>query len=242
MVTVPANKVAAKREQYRKPPSGGSVIVKDDSESWEAVTPTLRGADAGHDMKAVRQMIDAGSGFPPHWRGEGEDVNLATAREMRNPAQRHLRRRQLYLRHLVQDLAHIAYTRAHALGRANWPTPDRHRITVDTPDISRDDNQSLAEATYNLSRAMHHLHATLPGRSTRLHREAISLALTFAGQPPDEEMLDTIMQEIADNPAEPLGPPAAPGDNGQGPNQNLAATRAALESLAPLWTQPEEEN
>jgi hypothetical protein len=241
MVTVPANKVPAKREQYRKPPSGGSVIVKDDSETWEAVTPTLRGADAGHDMKAVRQMIDAGSGFPPHWRGEGEDVNLATAKEMRNPAQRHLRRRQLYLRSMVQDLAHTAYTRAHALGRTNWPRPDRERINVDTPDIARDDNQSLAEATYNLSRAMHHLQATLPGRSTRLTREAIALALSFAGKPPDEETLDTILQEIADNPVEPLGPASDVDDNGRGPKDDLsAAVREALESLAPLWTESEE--
>ena len=43
--------------------ASGSIIVKDESERWETVNPSLRGADAGHDMKAVRNMIDAGSGF-----------------------------------------------------------------------------------------------------------------------------------------------------------------------------------
>jgi len=79
LVTVPSNKVIEKSEQYRTPPPSGSIIVKDESEQWDVVTPTLRGADASHDLKAVRGMIDAGSGFPPHWRGESGEANLATA-------------------------------------------------------------------------------------------------------------------------------------------------------------------
>jgi hypothetical protein len=200
MVTVPQNKVQAKREQYRVPPSGGSVIVKDDTETWEAVAPSLRAADAAHDMRAVRMMIDAGAGFPPHWRGEREDVNLATAKEMRDPAIRHLRRRQLYLRHLVGDLAHTAYARAYALDSRNWPAPDRSKITVDLPDISRADNQALAEAAKNLTTALATLHATLPGESPALTRRFVRLALDFAGDQASTEALDEIMAEIAENP------------------------------------------
>jgi hypothetical protein len=52
------------------------------------VSPVLHGADAQHDLKAVRQMVDAGSGYPPHWRGESSDANLATAQAMQSPTER----------------------------------------------------------------------------------------------------------------------------------------------------------
>lgn len=68
-VTVPTGKVTAKQKQYQTPPEPGSIVVKDDGEKWEVQTPSLHGADASHDMKAVRNMIDAGTGLPPHWRG-----------------------------------------------------------------------------------------------------------------------------------------------------------------------------
>jgi hypothetical protein len=42
----------------------------------------MHGADAEHDLRAVRGMVDADSGYPPHWRGEAADANLATATAM----------------------------------------------------------------------------------------------------------------------------------------------------------------
>jgi hypothetical protein len=72
LVTVPANKIQEKREQYRNPPDSGAIIVKDETENWQAINPQLHGSDASKDLSAVRMMIDAGSGFPPHWRGVGE--------------------------------------------------------------------------------------------------------------------------------------------------------------------------
>ncbi len=73
LITVPTAKVVDKREQYRTPPEGGSIIVKDAGETWEAITPNLHAFDAQYDLQAVRGIIDAGSGFPPHWRGEATD-------------------------------------------------------------------------------------------------------------------------------------------------------------------------
>ena len=118
LVTVPTNKVREKQEQYRQPPESGSIVVKDKSEKWEAVTPSLNGADASHDMKAVRGMIDSGSGYPPHWRGESGDANLATATAMQGPTERHLLRRQQYFVFMLQDIVYHAYNRAIQLGQA----------------------------------------------------------------------------------------------------------------------------
>ena len=44
LVTVPSPKVEAKAAQYATPPETGSIVVKDESETWETVTPALRGA------------------------------------------------------------------------------------------------------------------------------------------------------------------------------------------------------
>jgi hypothetical protein len=93
LITVPSSKVKEKQEQYRTPPEPGSIIVKDDSEVWEANAPKLNAQDAKWDMQAVRAMIDAGSGYPPHWRGDAGDISLATAQAMSGPTERHLRRR-----------------------------------------------------------------------------------------------------------------------------------------------------
>ncbi len=80
-VTVPTNLVERKQAEYATPPEAGSIIVKDDAETWSVEAPTLHAADAQHDLQAVRHMIDA-VGYPPHWRGEGGDANLATATAM----------------------------------------------------------------------------------------------------------------------------------------------------------------
>jgi hypothetical protein len=121
IVTVPAEKVKEKREQYKTPPESGSVVVKDPSESWEPVTPLLRGADAEPDLRAVRCMVDAGSGYPAHWRGEAGDANLATANAMQDPMEKHLLRRQQYFCHMLCDIL-SATNRSFSMESSMCPT------------------------------------------------------------------------------------------------------------------------
>jgi len=200
IVTVPSAKVNAKREQYRTAPDSGSIIVKDETEDWSPVAPNLQGFDAQFDMRSVRQMIDAGSGLPPHWRGEAHDVSLATAEAMEHSASRHLRRRQKYLQYMVLDLLHLAYTRAWQL-RTVRARPNRDAITCTLTDIDRDDNRDLAEAARTIAQASQTLHATLETpsnrQSTRLQRLALQLVTKFAGEPLDDDQLDAIQQELA---------------------------------------------
>ena len=156
LVTVPPNKIESKSAQYAAAPESGSIIVKDESEKWETLTPALRGADAAHDMKAVRQMIDAGSGYPPHWRGEGGDVNLATAEAMQAPPEKHLARRQAYFAYILQDILFHAYQQAVALGKAPpLPNDDYSTLfTIHMPDVSSRDNLQLAQAAQHMAAAM----------------------------------------------------------------------------------------
>ena len=200
IVTVPAGKVREKRAQYSTAPDSGAVIVKDESEEWKAVNPDLKSMDAQFDLRAVRMMIDTGAGLPPHWRGEPHNISLATSRSMDRAAARHLRRRQLYIRHMVASLAHVAYTRAWEIGKVRG-RPNLDSIKVETTDIDREDNKELASAARDVSNALAILGGQLPGRSSRLQRLVLRLVLRFAGETLPDDDLDAIMAEIAANPA-----------------------------------------
>lgn len=194
-VTVPTGRVNAKAEQYSAPPEPGSIVVHDEGERWEMQAPNLRGLDAQHDMRALRQAISAGSGQPPHWHGDGGDINRAVAGAMQDPAVRRLRRRQRHLQHIVIDLCAVAYERAYAVGRARR-RPDRSVIRVDLPDISREDNESLALAAERLTGAFGQLLAALPGFSPTLVGQLLPLVFKFAGEPLSPGLTNVILEEI----------------------------------------------
>ena len=195
-VQVPSNQVQAKAEQYAAPPEPGSIIVHDDAEKWDMKTPALHGNDAGRDLLAIRQLIAAGSGQPPHWHGDGGDVNLSTAKAMNDPAIRHLRRRQRHLQHLVIDLCATAYARAYELGRMRTaPRPDA--ITAELPDISREDNSDLAGAASQLAGAFSTLLNTTSHPSPTLRHRILTLIFRFAGEQLTPAELDAIDEELA---------------------------------------------
>jgi hypothetical protein len=206
IVTVPTNRIKEKMAQYRNPPEAGSIIVKDDSETWSAVTPNLQSSDAQHDMKAVRGMIDAGSGFPPHWRGEPQDANLATATAMQAPTERHLARRQKYFIFILQDILFNAYLRQVQAGLAA-PLPQgtssdyNALFTVQSPAISRTDNEALSRSAANMAEVYQKIIAQLPGASlpqapVSLHRLLLRLVFKFSGEPQDDEVIDRMIEEV----------------------------------------------
>lgn len=201
-VTVPTTKIREKQEQYRNPPEAGSIIVKDDSEKWEVQAPLLHASDAQHDLKAVRQMIDAGSGYPPHWRGESADANLATATAMQAPTERHLVRRQKYFSFVLQDILYQAYLRARALGKARRisETDYEKLFSVMAPDISRADNEALARAARDISQALAALQTQLAGRSDAFTRLMLRLVYRFAGEPQGDETIQQILDQVRQNP------------------------------------------
>jgi hypothetical protein len=197
-VTVPAAAVQAKAEQYRQPPESGSIIVHDEAESWRAVNPNLAAADARHDMQAVRAMIDAGSGFPPHWRGDASDISLATAQAMTGPTERHLTRRQNYFKFVIADLLHHAYRRAAEVGAApRLASADYDTLfTFSMPDISRFDNQALAQSARDLTQAYCNLAAAVGGVPESLQRPMLRAFFQYAGVPVSEEAIETMIAEM----------------------------------------------
>jgi hypothetical protein len=215
LVTVPSNKVDAKSAQYAAAPESGSIVVKDESETWETLTPSLRGADAGHDMKAVRMMVDAGSGLPPHWRGEGGDVNVATAEAMQGAPERFLMKRQQYFIYLLEDLLTQAFLRAVEIGAEPTigETDYKKIFTVECADVSLRDNSLLAKAASDVAISFATLQNTLPGKSQVLQRMFTDFIFKFAGETIDDETLEKIISEVKANPALPVPIPGTrPGD------------------------------
>ncbi|MBP6786281.1 MAG: hypothetical protein KA170_01730 [Candidatus Promineofilum sp.] len=194
-VTVPTGRVNAKAEQYSAPPEPGSIVVHDEGEQWDMVAPNLRGLDAQHDLRALRQAISAGSGQPPHWHGDGGDLNRAVAGAMQDPALRRLRRRQRHLQYVVVDLCHTAYGRAFEVGLARR-RPERSAIRVDLPDISREDNESLALAAERLTGAFAALVGAMPGWSPTLAGQMLPLIFKFAGEPMSPGLTAMILEEL----------------------------------------------
>jgi len=196
-ITVPTNSVTSKKEQYRTSPEAGSVVVKDEGETWEVLSPNLQAGDASHDLRAVRQMIDAGSGYPPHWRGESGEANLATATAMQGPTERHLRRRQQYFTFILQDLIYQAYQRS-VLGGFSRPLPSADYdklINLILPEVSRWDNESLARSASAISTAIANAAQFAPSGSQAFAAWALRIISRFAGEPLTDESLHAILTD-----------------------------------------------
>lgn len=191
--------VAVKQEQYREAPESGTVIVHDESEEWSVQSPSLRAADARYDLRAVRQMIDAGTGIPPHWRGEADSLNQATARMMESPTERQLKRRQGYFVWMLCDVLYHAYTRAAQIGKVE-PLRERNytRLFVTTrPDVSREDNQQLANAAREITQALTGLGKQMPnaGHGRKYIKLALRYMTRFSGDSLTDEQLDELVDE-----------------------------------------------
>jgi hypothetical protein len=112
LTTSDAAAVEAARARYRTPPTPGSVIITNDAERWEALSPTINAADAETDGHALRMLIAAGAGLPLHYLAEPGDANRATADAMDRPTIRRLQRRQATLEHILNDIVATAARRA----------------------------------------------------------------------------------------------------------------------------------
>ena len=200
LITVPSTKVKAAEEKYRKPPPSGSAIVKTDQETWEVITPNLRARDAASDLQAVRQMIDAGSGYPPHWQGEPGRTALAEAKAMQESPQKILQARQDYFIWMLENIVMTAYNqwrRSHAGAPDLSDRPYNELFSVTRPDISRDDNLALAQAADKLASALKTLQEAVEnGKSSTLRGLLLKLVMKFAGESQPEEMMKAIEKEL----------------------------------------------
>lgn len=167
-----------KRQQYRQPPSSGSLIVSDENEEWQALSASVDAGDASSDGHALRLLIAAGAGVPLHFLSEGDTATRATAAEMGNPTFRHFRRRQLHFVGLLEELTAVAARRAAVLGKLALPPDGDLRLTHVLPDLTREDNLQLAQAMREAAAALGELH----DRGWIDDAAALRLVYRFAGE------------------------------------------------------------
>ncbi|MBM4078391.1 MAG: hypothetical protein FJ278_01745 [Planctomycetes bacterium] len=138
----------AKRAQYARVPTSGSMIVTDTNETWTAVQPKIEADDVEADGKALRLMIAAGAGIPLHFLAEGESATRATAREMGTSTFRHFVNRQRHFSWMLENLITIAAQRA---GQFVTPRVSFESVTAEyqpTGETPRD-KKTPAEETAN---------------------------------------------------------------------------------------------
>lgn len=194
IVYAPGRRLAELQSLYRTPPADGAVVIAEEgAERWEAVTPKVQGADAAPDGRAIRWMIAAGSpGLSLVDFGEGEDSNLATAQAMRDMRRAFLRQRQDYFGYVLADVTIKAYRLA--TGR----TLSHDDVSVDTPDISPEDNVQLAGAVSSLASSFSLMNIAL-GRSETFQARMVRWFVKFLGERIDEGEVRQIIEEARAN-------------------------------------------
>lgn len=160
-----------KRAQYLRQPAPGSILITDANERWEAVNPNIAAESAYEDGRALRMSVAAGAGVPLHFLADGESATRATAREMNQPTYRTYQRRQAFLKGIVAEVVTTAW-------QIKTRSQERPLITIETEDLSREDNLALAQAARQIVEALSQMKQQ--GWIDDVH--AASIALRFAGE------------------------------------------------------------
>jgi hypothetical protein len=184
-----AERIKRQAELNLDPPSPGSLLVKDDSETWETLAPRLESSDANEDGLAIKKMIAAGAGIPLHFLAEPESATRTTAESAGGPTFRHFEQRQEFVLWMLGDLLQAVTQRASRSGR---PVDPAAKIDLRGTDISARDNSELAGAAAEIVTAFSSLHS----RGLIGDAELLRLAYRFAGEVAD---IPALLQQTVDN-------------------------------------------
>ena len=170
-----AAKQRRQAELNANPPSPGTLLVADESEKWDVLSPKLDSFEAREDGLALKKMIAAGAAIPLHNLAEPESATRTTAESSSQPTFRHYQQRQIFFLWLLGDLARAAVRRRAAVDRSVDPDA---AVTVTGTDISSRDNETLSAAAGRIVEAF----GTLYDRGLVDEEEFLRLAYTFAGE------------------------------------------------------------
>jgi hypothetical protein len=164
------------------PPSSGSILVCDESETWEAINPQLDSADAEKDGLAIKKMVASGSGIPLHFLAEPESATRTTAESAGGPTFRHFEQRQTFFVWMISDLLRVVIRRRAAVSR---PVRADAPVSVRGADISGRDNAALAVAASTIVGAF----TEMRDRGLVDDHELLRVVYKFAGEIGDVEEL-----------------------------------------------------
>jgi hypothetical protein len=202
-------RLSRQAELNLNPPNPGSILVVDETETWEVMSPKLSSFESAEDGLALKKMVCAGSGNPLHFLAEPESATRTTAEAAGGPTFRHYQQRQLYFLWMIEDLCRVALRRRQAFDRRVKPD---EKIQTTGTDISARDNVALAQSASMVVEAF----AALRDRNVIDDAELLRLAYRFAGEVVDvEEMLKRgkAAPKIEQKPVDISGDDIAPNDD-----------------------------
>jgi hypothetical protein len=164
------------------PPNPGSILVCDESEKWEVITPKLEAMDANTDGLTLKKLIASGVGIPLHFLAEPEGTNRTTAEAAGGPTFRRFEQRQQFFMWLLSDLLKMVITRKSLVDQRIKPEEE---IKISGADISARDNVAHSIAAVNIMNALE--------RSKDMglisDRELLRVLYRFAGESADLDEL-----------------------------------------------------
>ena len=211
------NETDKKRRQAEllsSPPQPGTVLVKDDSETWTALSPNLDSGDAQQDILAIKKFIAAGVTFPLHWLAEPESSTRTTAEAAGTPTFRTLEQVQDDFVNMLVDLAFIALQ---VRARYDPKVNPKAEITVSKPDITERDNGALALAANRVWPVVMDLY----DRKILTAEQAVRLVYRMIAEPfePVENLLKAIRIDPRYKKGNTPGPEPTPPNDPNAPQQ-----------------------
>jgi hypothetical protein len=167
------------------PPSSGSILVTDASETWSVISPKLEALDAREDGLALKKLIAAGVGLPMHFLAEPEGATRTTAESAGGPTFRRFEQRQRFFIWLLKDLLQIVVSRR---SQVDYTVKENAGITISGADISARDNVAHSIATVNILNALERLY----DMGLISQRELLRATYRFAGENAD---IDELLKE-----------------------------------------------
>jgi hypothetical protein len=222
-------RAARASEINTNPPGPGSVLVADESEKWDILSPKLESHEANTDGEAIKKMIAAGAGVPLHFLAEPESSTRTTAEAAGGPTYRWFEQRQNFVLYLIQQVLEAARRRRALIDTRVAIRPE---ITVTGGDISARDNAALAISASTAVAAFNTLH----DKSLIDDSELLRMVYKFAGEAVNiEELLAKAPRK------KPVAEPTEPDKRTATPtpdrsdvkiDKDTGETRAAGETLA----------
>ena len=176
--TSEASRKARQAELAANPPSPGSILVTDESETWSVIAPKLEAMDANQDGLALKKLIASGVGLPLHFLAEPEGSNRTTAESAGGPTFRRFEQRQQFFMWVLTDLLNVIISRRAMVDPQVDPKTE---IEIKGSDISARDNVAHSIATVNIMNALERM----KDMGLISDRELLRVAYRFAGEQSD---------------------------------------------------------
>jgi len=137
-----------------KKPSPGSIMVHNESETWEAKSPNINPNITKDLLVQVRKLIGLGSGLSETWVAASDDVNRNTAEVADTPPYKHLGRLQWEIKHMIRDMVDYAIDQAIMHGYIPNVTAEERSFDISMPDMTATDNDKISNSLMKLVQAL----------------------------------------------------------------------------------------